>query len=61
MRALKGYILTILGPDGEEEQMEQEVRDALEGRALGDAEDAINDQLPDGYSARIDEASLVRP
>lgn len=61
MKALKGYMLTILGPDDQDgENMEQEVKDALAGRALLDAEDVINDHLPDGYSTRINEASLLR-
>lgn len=61
MKALRGYMLTILGPDDQdEESMEQEVKDALKGRALLDAEDTINDHLPDGYRAKISEAAFVR-
>lgn len=60
MRATKGYILTIFGPDEENTTEEQEVNEALQGRALGDAEDLINDHLPDGFQAKISEAQLLR-
>ena len=62
MRAFKGYMLTILGPDEpDEETYAQEVNDILAGRALGDAEDIINDQLPEGFQAKISEAQVLRP
>ena len=61
MRALKGYIITILAPNvPEEESYDMEVKDILAGRVLGDVEDILNDALPEGYQAKIDEASLVR-
>lgn len=64
MRALKGYMLTILGPDEPEEEKEEtydnEVEGILTGRVLSDAEDVINDHLPDGYQAKFSEAALVR-
>jgi len=60
MKAISGWILTILGPDEPDGETYAEVNDILTGRILGDAEDVINDQLPEGYSARVDEASLVR-
>lgn len=61
MKALKGYILTIFGPDEPDEVYVHELENnVLTGRALGDAEDVINDQLPEGFQAKISEASLLR-
>jgi hypothetical protein len=57
MKALKGYMLTVLGPEKDEKDVEV----VLSGRVLGDAEDVINDALPEGYEARITEAMVVRP
>lgn len=62
MRAVKGYMLTILGPDvSEYESYDMESNSILSGRVLGDAEDVINDALPEGYEARITEAMVARP
>ena len=61
MKAHTGYILTIFGPDeSTEETYDKEVASILQGRVLGDAEDVINDALPEGYEAKISEASLIR-
>ena len=61
MKAVKGYMLTILAPDEREEEDENGMEVVLTGRVLGDAEDVINDALPIGYEARITEATVVRP
>lgn len=60
VKATNGFIITISGPDDPDEADVQEVEDTLAGRVLGDAEDLINDQLPEGWQAKISEATLVR-
>lgn len=56
MTTYRTYTLTIEGPEDEVEDPGVEssmVRHILGGRALRDAEDAINDALPKGWSAKI--------
>ncbi len=60
VKATNGFIVTIIGPDEPNEEEAKEVEDILAGRVLGDAEDLINDQLPEGWQAKISEATLVR-
>lgn len=56
---LKRYSLRIEGPDSTPAEdwraIDEEVLGILTGRCLIDAIDAINDHLPDGYYAKIDE------
>ena len=61
---LKKYVLRIEGPDstpaeeGSAEdwrETDMEVLDILTGRCLLDAQDAVNDHLPDGYYCKIED------
>lgn len=60
MKAINGFFIVISGPDDPNETLVQEVEEILSGRVLGDAEDILNDALPDGYQAKITEAKLLR-
>jgi hypothetical protein len=66
----KTYTLTVSGPDsypaeeGSAEKWAHEekvVARILAGRVLADAEDVVNDALPEGWAARIEEWDLERP
>ncbi len=50
------YILRIEGPSYG--GIRADVAEILTGRVLGDAEDIINDALPEGFYCKIDEVHL---